>query len=278
MKVKRKIIQIDEELCDGCGLCMPSCAEGAINIVDGKARLVSERYCDGLGACIAHCPQDAITVIEREAEAYDERKVMENILEQGDDVLKQHLHHLREHGADDYLQEALHILKKKEQEETGLRMHQSPHSCPGSQSVTFKPVQLSENKGEDIATALTHWPIQLHLIAPQAPHFRNSDLLLAADCVAFTLANFNQNYLAGKTLTIACPKLDQGQQIYLEKLKMLIDVGEINSISVMIMQVPCCSGLLELAKKALQESKRNVALHAKVVGIQGQILNDYKIY
>jgi NAD-dependent dihydropyrimidine dehydrogenase PreA subunit len=274
----RKIIEIDEDKCDGCEQCIPACPEGAIQLIDGKAKLVRDFYCDGLGACLGHCPQGAINVIEREADEYDERKVMENVITQGDEVVKQHLEHLREHGEKEYLQEAMNILEEKGQKTVGLEMQQPRSSCPGSQSLSFSSDTQNTISTSEIPSALHHWPIQLHLLSPMAPHYKGSQLLLAADCVPFALANFHQGYLTGKTLAIACPKLDQGQQIYIEKLKILIDQSEIESISVMVMQVPCCSGLVQLVQTAMAQSKRSIPAEAIVVGIQGQILKEQPPY
>lgn len=273
----RKIIEINEEKCDGCELCIPACPEGALQLIDGKARLVRDFYCDGLGACLGHCPQGAITIIEREADAYDERQVMENVLTQGNDMVKHHLQHLREHGEGDYLQEALNILEEKGLEKTGLEMHQISKVCPGSQSLSFTSDNREIISSSKIPSALRHWPIQLHLISPMAPHYHGSELILAADCVPFTLANFHQGFLAGKTLAIACPKLDNGQQIYIEKLKTLIDKSEVRSINVMVMQVPCCSGLVQLVQTALAQSKRKIPVEAVVVGVEGKILKELKV-
>jgi ferredoxin len=269
----RKIIEIDEEKCDGCALCIPGCPEGALQIIDGKAKLVNDVYCDGLGACLGDCPQGAITVIEREAESYDEGQVIQNIMQQGEDVVQAHLEHLQEHGEEDLLREAKEVLAKSGSPKSGLEMAApKPSGCPGSKSMTFdKPVSSTQSAG-DTPSALTHWPIQMHLISPMAPQYAGSDLVLAADCVAFSLGGFHQKYLQGKTLAIACPKLDSSQDIYLEKLIHLINDAKINTLTVFIMQVPCCSGLLQMAQQALAQSSRKVPLKAVVVGIQGDIL------
>jgi ferredoxin len=268
----RKIIEIDETKCDGCGLCIPACPEGAIQMSDGKARLVRDFYCDGLGACLGYCPQGAITVIECEAEKYNERQVMQNVMVQGDQVVQQHLQHLHEHGEEEYFKEALTILQQRETT-TGLELLHSNASCPGSQSITFKiPEAASPANAEAMPSSLSHWPVKMHLISPMAPHYQDSELVLAADCVAFSMANFHQDYLRGKALAIACPKLDTNQQVYLKKLKLLIDKAEIKTLNVMIMQVPCCSGLLQLAKTALQQARRKIPLKATVVGIRGEEL------
>jgi ferredoxin len=275
--MKRQIIEIDEELCDGCEECIPGCPEGAIQIIDGKARLISDLFCDGLGACIGTCPQGAITVIEREAEPYDEVKVMENIVRQGENTIKAHLKHLRDHGQSDFLKTAVSFL---EENEIAVPDFESPEpscasgGCPGSQNMAFVDQIQTPDETADLPSALSHWPIQMHLVSPMAPQFAGSDLVLAADCVAFSLGNFHQKYLPGKTLAIACPKLDQQQQIYLEKLKVLIDEAKINTLTVMIMQVPCCRGLLTMAQQAQQMANRKIPLKLMVVGIQGEILED----
>ncbi len=276
----RKIIEINEEKCDGCELCIPSCPEGAIKMIGGKAKLVKDFYCDGLGACLGNCPQGAITVTEREAEAYDEKATMMNVMKHGDEVIKQHLDHLREHKEFELLKEAEQVLTEQTNKKSSLdKVDQQPSSCgcPGSQSMEFEKEHQEIKKEYNSVSTLTHWPVQMHLISPHAPHYRNSNLLLAADCVPFSMANFHQKYLNGKTLAIACPKLDQGQQVYLDKLVALIDDAEIQSISVMVMQVPCCSGLVNLAKTALQQSKSNIPATVIVVGIRGEILGEQQV-
>lgn len=287
--MKRKIIRIDEDKCTGCGDCIPNCPEGAIQLIDSKARLVSDLFCDGLGACLGHCPEGAITIEERDAEPYDERKVMENVIRGGLNVVRAHLTHLREHGETELLRQAIEVLKERgfaQEEGNELTRLSGPAprgGCPGSQSVSFgggKPSRAAtsaerppNNDGTAAAPSeLTHWPVQLHLISPQAGHFRSSHLLLAADCVAYALADFHGNHLRGRKLAIACPKLDDGQEAYLEKIRSLIDDAGVESIQVMIMQVPCCGGLVRLVQRALQESGRKVPASFQVVGIQGNIL------
>jgi len=275
--MKRSIIKIDEEKCTGCGLCIPECPEGAIQIIDGKARLVSDLMCDGLGACLGHCPEEAITIEEREAEPYDEKKVMINIVQAGSNTIKAHLAHLRDHGQTEFLEQALEYLKENnipipEEKEAKNKSH-GHTGCPGSQSMAF---QKQKTKTETLEgsrpSQLTHWPVQMHLISPNAPQYKGADLLLAADCTAFSLGDFHKDFLKGKALAIACPKLDEGQEIYLEKLKILINTAKINTLTVMIMQVPCCGGLLNLAKKAINAAERKVPMKVIVVGIQGEIL------
>ncbi|HHS14281.1 MAG TPA: 4Fe-4S dicluster domain-containing protein [bacterium] len=272
--MKRKIINIDEKKCNGCGLCIPNCPEGALQIIDGKARLISDLFCDGLGACIGHCPEGAIAVEEREAEPYDERKVMENIIAQGPNTIAAHLDHLKSHGEEDLYRQAVAVLQEK-----GMDVPQSPAEtcqggCPGSRAMNFAVGTEEPGDGIRRASALTHWPVQMHLISPRSPHFTGSDLLLAADCSAFCLGDFHKDFLKGKTLAIACPKLDSGTEIYSEKLKALIDEAKINTLTVMTMEVPCCSGLLQLARQALADSSRKVPLKHIVVGIQGNVLKE----
>lgn len=278
--MKRSIIKIDEEKCTGCELCIPNCPEGAIQIIDGKARLVSDLMCDGLGACLGHCPEGAISVEEREAEPYDESKVMENIIKHGPNTIKAHLKHLRDHGQTEFYEQAMDYLKKnnieipREEDKEMQPMHHGG-GCPGSRSINFNRLDVEESEMEgNRPSQLTHWPIQMHLISPNVPHFQGADLLLAADCTAFSLGDFHKDYLKDKVLAIACPKLDEGQDIYLEKLKALIDTAKINTLTVLIMQVPCCSGLLRLAQKAVEEASRKIPIKAVVVGIQGAILKE----
>jgi len=277
--MKRKIIKIDEEKCTGCGLCIPECPEGAIQLIDGKARLVSDLFCDGLGACLGFCPEGAISVEEREAEPYDEKKVMENIVKQGDNTIRAHLKHLKDHGETEFLRQAMEYLKENninitvKEEETMDHQHFS--GCPGSQSVDLA-VETSDNspmQGKR-PSQLTHWPIQMHLISPNAPHYRNADLLLAADCVAFSMGDFHKDFLQGKKLAIACPKLDDGKQVYIDKLTALIDMAKINTLTVLIMQVPCCGGLLSLAQQVVEAAERKVPVKCIVVSLEGKILRE----
>ena len=281
--MKRKIISIDESKCNGCEQCLPGCPEGALQVINGKARLISDLFCDGLGACLGHCPEGAITIEEREAAPYDERQVIAGIARQGKAVIEAHLQHLRDHKETAYLQQALAYLREQGLEASpgtggrGLAPGASGfHGCPGSQVISFGAQHESGEPGPAAAppSRLTHWPIQLHLISPLASHYRGADLLLAADCVPFAMGGFHEGHLKGKTLAIACPKLDQGQEVYLEKLTSLVNEAEVKSVTVMIMQVPCCSGLLHLARKAVERSGRSVPLRFLVVGLRGEILQE----
>ncbi len=289
--MKRDVVKIDEALCDGCGNCITGCHEGALQLIDGKARLISDLLCDGLGACIGHCPQGAITIEKREAEPYDEIKVMRMMIEKGQNTVVAHMKHLKEHGETAFLKQAVGFLKENEasipfdineviKEIHGLRVagmhaHQGG-GCPGSQAQTinrptsgFSMVQENQAQSE-----LRQWPVQMHLINPSASYFQNSDLLLAADCVAFAMGNFHQKMLKGKSLAIACPKLDQGQGVYLDKLVALIEQARINTLTVAIMQVPCCGGLLQMAKNAVAQANRKIPVKLLVISIEGEILKE----
>lgn len=266
--MKRQIIEIDQDKCNGCGLCIPNCPEGALQIIDGKVRLISDLFCDGLGACIGHCPQGAITIVEREAQVYDERRVMENIVRQGKNVLKAHLEHLGEHNQSQYLKQAIDYLKEK-----GIT---NPiEGCPGSRMVDFR--KSEEPKGDASGrrpSELRQWPIQLHLISPMALYYQKADVFLSADCAAYTVGDFHKNYLKGKSIAIACPKLDEGQQVYAEKVRSLIDDAKINTLTVMTMQVPCCAGLVAIAQQGASNAKRKIPIKSIVVSLQGDVLSE----
>jgi ferredoxin len=275
---KRKIIKIDEEKCNGCGVCIPNCPEGALQVIDDKARLISDIFCDGLGACIGHCPQEAITTEEREAEEYDEKKTMENIVKAGKNTIIAHLNHLKDHGEMGYYNEALEVLEKKGievnlDEKPADKCANKPQGCPGASVIDFSDEKKSNIEESGTRNSqLRQWPIQFHLVPPNAPYFQGKDVLLVADCVAYSLADFHKDYLKGKSIAIACPKLDSNQGIYEEKLAALIDDAKINTLTVITMEVPCCSGLLNLAKNASKKASRKIPIKSIVVGIKGKIL------
>jgi len=284
----REIVRIDEKLCNGCGDCVPACHEGALQVIDGKARLVSDLMCDGLGACLGHCPQGAITIEKREAAAYDEVNVMQIMVEKGKNTVVAHLKHLKEHNEVEFLNEAVGFLKSKA-EDLDFNVNEALHEvhnseehqpdgggCPGSRVMSFQPKTASVAGGEMTSgqSELRQWPVQMHLINPQAGYFQQSDLVIAADCVAYSLGNFHSNYLKEKSLAIACPKLDSNQEIYREKIARLIDDARVNTIHVMIMQVPCCSGLMQLVRQAAARASRKVPVKVTVVSLDGGILQE----
>ena len=285
----RDIIQIDEELCNGCGNCVPGCHEGALEIIDGKARLISDLMCDGLGACVGHCPTGAMTVVKREAEEYDERRVMlENIIPAGTNTIAAHLNHLLDHGETQYHKIAVEVLTEKgidlpqkagNPAAGGIAVKLHGGSCPGSAMRDFssrpeKHAAAALESESSQPSALRQWPVQLHLLNPAAPYFRGADVLLAADCTAYALGDFHSRYLKGKSLAIACPKLDQGQESYVAKITAMIDEAKINTLSVMMMEVPCCSSLLATAQKALASANRKIPVKKMIVSLEGQVLSD----
>lgn len=289
--MQREIVKIDEDLCNGCGDCVPGCHEGALQIIDGKARLISDLMCDGLGACIGHCPQGAISIEKREAEPYDERKVMEIMVEKGQNTVIAHMKHLKDHNETGFLKEAVNYLKENADSLTfdagevirtvhfynnGGHSHEGG-GCPGSRTRSFAaaPTLAGVSVAEaPVRSELTHWPVQMHLINPAASHYRSADVVLAADCVAYSMDGFHRKYLKGKALAIACPKLDQGPDIYVEKIRRLIDEAQINTLHLMIMQVPCCGGLTRMVEIAQSQAQRKVPVKRTVIGIQGEVLSE----
>ena len=270
---KRKIIEIDESKCNGCGVCIPNCPEGAMRVIDGKARLISDLFCDGLGACIGRCPEGAISVIEREAEEYSENKVMENIVKQGDNVVKAHLQHLKDHGENKYLQQAMEFLKQRNirPPEVGEHVY---HSCPGSRMMDLRNEPASAGKNELTAkqgSELRQWPVQIMLVPPQAPYLNNADLLIAADCVGFAYASFHEDLLKEKILLVGCPKLDD-TRIYQEKFTQIFKHNNINSVAYAHMEVPCCYGLVSIIKQAIAGSGKDVSFKEITISIKGEKL------
>ncbi len=269
---KRKIITIDEHKCNGCSLCIPNCPEGAIQIIDQKARLISDLFCDGLGACIGHCPQGAITIEEREAEAYDEDKVMSNIVKQGPNVIKAHLRHLQEHNELLYLKQAKDFLEKnKINVVMDVVGNQTVGGCPGSRPVDLRKPQAAKNSAINLpqASELGQWPVQLHLVPLQAPYFENAQILIAADCVPFAYANFHQDLLKGKILLVGCPKLDD-LSLYRDKLGQIFRDNNIKNITYAHMEVPCCFGLLPIIKEAISAAGKKIPLEDITITIKGE--------
>lgn len=235
--MKRKIVEIDETKCNGCGLCVPNCAEGALQIINGKAKLVKDIYCDGLGACLGHCPMGAIKIIERDADAFDERAVDERL--------------------------------KKAHAETHAAVFSG---CPGSRVMDLKRKKPETGAGAKIKleSELSQWPIQLMLVPASAPYFKGADLLIAADCVPFSYANFHQQFLKDKKLIICCPKLDD-VEYYVEKLAEIFRLNDLKSVTVVHMEVPCCYGLIGIIEQALSKSKKDIKIGSIVIGIDGNV-------
>jgi ferredoxin len=246
MKIMRKIIKINEELCNGCGLCVPDCAEGSLQIIDGKARLVADNLCDGLGACLGSCPTGALQVIEREAEDFSEKAVEE-------------------------------FLARKEKEEEA-RTASIPSSCPSSRLQTFTPKQTPcqmANKPSIANTggtsALSHWPIQIRLVPPTAPFLQNADLLVAADCSAVSAPNFQRDFLAGKTVMMGCPKFDDAQS-YVQRFTEIIATCNLHSLTILIMEVPCCSSMVGIIKQAMDQAGKTVPVEQITLSTRGEVI------
>jgi NAD-dependent dihydropyrimidine dehydrogenase PreA subunit len=252
----RKIVQIDQEKCDGCGLCVPSCAEGAIRIIDGKAEIAADNLCDGLGACLGDCPKDAITIIEREADHFDEAAVEKHL-----ETTSQAPHAAHAPGAPPAAHGA-----------------HGAHGggCPGSRAVSFAPVPVTaaaETAGSPAArpSQLAQWPVQLHLVPTSAPYFQDADLLITADCVPFAYADYHRDFLAGKSVVIGCPKLDDNNA-YLVKLTEIFRVSRIKSITVLKMEVPCCGGIAVAAQQALAASGKEIPFKVVTISIRGEVV------
>jgi len=253
--VKRKMIRIDEEKCDGCGLCIPACPEGALQIIDGKAKLVTESFCDGLGACLGDCPRGALTVEEREVEQYDEEGVIAHIRENSPELLEKHLAHLKAH-ADELPQH---------------HSHAGISSCPSAQILQWEKKGGALPGREKVSSELGQWPIQLHLVPPHAPYFRNADLALVADCVPFAYGDFHKDFLRGKAVAIGCPKLDD-LNAYIDKVAEILRVADVKSLKVVHMEVPCCFGLVHIAREALKKAGKDIPLEVVKVGIKGEVM------
>jgi NAD-dependent dihydropyrimidine dehydrogenase PreA subunit len=242
----RKIVRIDQERCNGCGLCVPACAEGAIKIVNGKAVLSADNLCDGLGACLGECPQDAIRIIERDADEFDEAEVARHLGITAAPTAAAHPHRGPDHP---------------------VPLH---GGCPGSRAVSLAPQQAATTStSAKQPSRLRQWPVQLHLVPVSAPYFQDADLLIAADCVPFAYADFHRDFLEGKVVLVGCPKLDDNS-FYQEKLTELFRVSSIKSITVLRMEVPCCGGIVMAARQALAASGKNIAFHEVTITIQGE--------
>ena len=282
--MKRRIINIDEEKCTGCGECIPDCPEGALQLIDGKARLVSDLSCDGLGACLGTCPEGAISVIEREAEPYNEKTVLENIARHGEPVIRAHLEHLISHGEKDLYNQAIEYL---DENHISIPRHsvrgcppgsahggQHPFAgCPGSSARSIARDRRSGDQRAPAETGseLRQWPVQLKLLNPTAPYFENADLLISADCVPFAYAGFHQELLRDKIVIIFCPKLDTDIDGYIAKLADIFSHHIIHSITVAHMEVPCCGGVRYVVDEALQRSGKKIPVKEVTITIEGQV-------
>lgn len=279
--MKRTVIKINEDLCNGCGICVNGCHEGALQLIDGKARMISDLYCDGLGACIGDCPVGAIAFEEREAEPYDEIAVMERLVPKGEKTIQAHLLHLQEHNETELLAQAFRYLKEHNIEidihtkskEQHRNCEQPFSGCPGSREMSFTPVS-PEVTVANSPSQLRQWPVQLHLLNPQAGYFKGADVVLAADCTAYAYGGFHDRFLRNRTLAIACPKLDSNKEVYVSKIVDMINEAKINTLTVVIMEVPCCGGLLQLVKMALEQTTHKVPVKKVVIGIEGEIIEE----
>jgi Pyruvate/2-oxoacid:ferredoxin oxidoreductase delta subunit len=243
MKVKRKMVHIDEDKCDGCGLCVPSCAEGALQIIDGKAKLVSDVYCDGLGACLGDCPKDAISIVEREAEEFDEEAVEK------------------------------HLSSISKKEEPSKTQRPAFGGCPGmaAKSIQRKdPADEKEAVSGDVSSQLANWPVQITLIPPVAPYLANASLLICADCVPMAYGDFHSRFVKGRVVLMGCPKLDDGES-YVAKLSTIFSMNTIKDVVVPYMEVPCCGGLVSIVKRALADCGKDIPVTFVKVGIGGDI-------
>ena len=244
---KRRIIEIDEENCTGCGACVTKCAEGALQIVNGKAKVVNEVFCDGLGACIGECPEGALTIVEREAPGFDE------------DAVKRH-------------------ISEDERELADMREEPAECGCPGHAPVALKvhgrshAGMIAPGKAE-LPPELINWPVQWKLVQPSMTFFKEQEVLIAADCVPFAMRDFHGKYLAGRPVIIGCPKLDE-QKAYLDKLTDIVKGSGLKAIQIVHMEVPCCFGLEKLVEEAVLRSGRKVPVKVSVVGIKGEIVRD----
>ncbi|SDO82434.1 ATP-binding protein [Desulforhopalus singaporensis] len=254
MKTVRKIIKIDEELCDGCGLCVPDCAEGSLKIIDGKAKLVADNLCDGLGACLGSCPTGALKIIEREADEFDEEAVEKYLEQQEKDQAS---------GAE-----------KLKTMDCGCASTHIQSFKPAGETKTVSPCQ-SANMPKKIApaqstdSALTHWPVQIRLIPPHAPFLQNCDLLVAADCTAVAAGNFQGDYLEGKTVMMGCPKFDDAES-YIQRFAEIIATCNLKSLTVLIMEVPCCSAMSAIIRQAMERAGKNVPVEQITISTRGE--------
>ena len=249
MKIRRKIIEIDQELCNGCGQCVPDCAEGALEVVDGKARMIADKYCDGLGACLGACPVGALRIIEREAEDFDEAAVEE-------------------------------LLQQKKQPEMKAGTTMNLRGCPSAQLFSFQvasPCQAANKPKTDLkdssaASGLSHWPVQIRLVPPTAPFLKNSNLLVAADCTPIAYPGFHRDFLAGRAVMMGCPKFDDVQG-YVDKFVEVFKTAELKSVTILIMEVPCCSAMNMIVDQALKKSNCQIPVEQVTISVPGKVID-----
>lgn len=236
MQTTRKIIEIDEELCTGCGECVPNCAEGSLRIIDGKARLVADKLCDGLGACLGHCPTGALKIIEREAEDFDQAEVDAFLAAEG---------------------------------------KQAHASCPSAQLKMMQPdsCAVANTPTGQGGSALSHWPVQIRLVPPSAPFLENCDLLIAADCTAVAYANLHRDFLQGRKVMMGCPKFDD-QQLYVDRFTELFKTRTLKSVTILIMEVPCCGAMLQIVRHAYEQAGCTVPVRQVVISTEGSLLDE----
>lgn len=259
-KVKRKIIKIDEPLCNGCGECIPACPEQALQLVDTpngkKARLVKEFYCDGLGACLGNCPIGALSIVEEEVEPYDDEATVERIKKVAPEMLDTHVQHIQEHTAEMHVQQ-VHTMPMGE------------CGCPSAKVIEWK-------QGEPHAVAtrvkseLRQWPVQIHLVPPVAPFLKSASIVVIADCVPFAYPKMHQDFMQGNVVLVGCPKLDDAEY-YVDKIAQMIETAEPKSIKVVHMEVPCCFGIVNIVKQAMQKAGKDIPFEKVMVGIKGEI-------
>ncbi len=264
--ITRKIININRDLCTGCGNCIVDCAEAALEIIDGKAKVVNDLFCDGLGACIQGCPTGALEIIEREAAEFNEEAVEKRLeslkskeeaeLAQVEQIVAEHSHQC---GCD------------STQEDSKITLENHVCSCASAETMLFNE---SEEQTRKVSSTLRQWPVQMHLINPTAPYFQGADVILTADCVAYALGEYHDKYLKGHSIAIACPKLDQGREIYIEKIRSWFDEAKINTLTVMRMQIPCCGGLLGIVQEAVKRASRKVPIKYIIVSVEGTIFKE----
>jgi ferredoxin len=259
MAINRKIIEIDEEKCNGCGQCIVTCAEGAMEIIDGKAKLVADKYCDGLGACLGECPTGALQVIERPADDFDEEAV------------ERRLEEIREQEQPQTMACGCPSSQIQTFEQAP---QQTACGCPSANMQTFGATRKTEKV--EMGSALSHWPVQIRLVPPNASFLKNADLLVAADCTPVAYPNFHQDFLEGKVVMLGCPKFDDAQ-MYIDKFAQIFSQASIKSVTVVVMEVPCCQGLPMIVKRGLELAGKDIPLEGIVISTRGEVIRKQKL-